>query len=630
MKKINMKLLVFGLLTCILIGPMPSNAQPKVAQSEVVFIAHGAFPMHNIQALDPHNSAFGAEQFIFAGKVAETLLYTNLSAANYPLVYVLAEDHEWIDLYTLEIDLKEGIEFHDGTPFNASAAKWNFDRANHIVANLSGGQAVVFEVPSDPFRPITGNRLDWVPAGEDILIINSTEVVSDYRIRFNLNVPVGVKVFDAIANPGMISPTTHGDQFNETIPYTGSVIGTGPFTYDAGLDTLNKECVLNANPRYWRGKPYIDKVIIQYFEDDNTAAGAMILGDIDFQEGVFVDRFDEYVASTDVEIYEGPLDTLSDFYFFNMNKVNVTIRKSISYAVNYTFRNEDHYQGKQAESGGIILNGYRFYNPDIPKPYQNLTIARQTLVDAGIAPSEAMSWTDQQWIDVAESENPFATVSITTIPDAFEWTWVRDSCRYVGIKIPIDQVDGAAWWPKVGTYETRRDEVDMARLIWGWYVPEPHLLLQELLYSDSVWNFAFINDSEIDEWIWDAYIETDTATRQSIYDDIADKVQNELYPYLYADQAKTFSALNVDWEGWNPNGGEGNFYTFREKTSDWVPLPLDSTPVDPDASTDDTSDDSSDDGDKEVGIPGYSIYLIGIAGLVAILPILKKLNRKNK
>ena len=365
---------------------------------------------------------------------------------------------------------------------------------------------------------------------------------------------------------------------------------------------------IKANPNYWRGKPYIDKVVIQYFTDGNTAAGAMLLGDIDFQESLFLDRFEEYESSSMVDIYEGPLDLMSDFYFYNMDRVNVTIRKAISYAVNYTYRNEDHLQGKVAASGGIISKGYRFYNDSIPKPYHNLTIARQTLVDAGIAPSGAMSWTDQQWIDVAEGSNPFATVSITTIPDAFEWTWVRDSCRYAGISIPIDQVDGSAWWPKVGTYETRHDEVDMARLIWGWYVPEPHLQLQNLIDSTSYWNFAFLNDSEIDTWLWDAYVEPDTAVRQDLYNKIAYKVQNVLYPYLYASQSRSFSALNSEWTGWNPNGGDGSFYTFRELSSDWVPLPYDADPV----------TGGSGEDEKEAKIPGYPLLTLGLITICSI------------
>ncbi len=51
-----------------------------------------------------------------------------------------------------------------------------------------------------------------------------------------------------------------------------------------------------------------------------------------------------------------------------------------------------------------ITNNY--YNASINIPYRNLTIARQTMIDGGFVGSEADGWTNEKWIEVAESESP--------------------------------------------------------------------------------------------------------------------------------------------------------------------------------------------------------------------------------
>ena len=61
-------------------------------------------------------------------QVVETLFSYNFSDLNLPRTNHLAYSYWWKDNVNLHIKLREGILFHDGTPFDAQAAKWNLDR----------------------------------------------------------------------------------------------------------------------------------------------------------------------------------------------------------------------------------------------------------------------------------------------------------------------------------------------------------------------------------------------------------------------------------------------------------------------------------------------------------------------
>ena len=70
-------------------------------------------------------------------QVVETLFSHNLYDPDLPRINLLAESYYWKNKTVLQIKLREGILFHDGTPFNASAAKWNLDRLQYLT-NATG------------------------------------------------------------------------------------------------------------------------------------------------------------------------------------------------------------------------------------------------------------------------------------------------------------------------------------------------------------------------------------------------------------------------------------------------------------------------------------------------------------
>ena len=112
-------------------------------------------------------------------------------------VMALAHDACWLDERTLELNLREGVRFQDGTPFGARNLKRNFDEMQRWAA---------------PHPP--GTWLNFPPE-------TVCEVVNDRTVRFHLPAP------DAIALGKMRGFHIASDRFWDEIGFGYASVGTG-------------------------------------------------------------------------------------------------------------------------------------------------------------------------------------------------------------------------------------------------------------------------------------------------------------------------------------------------------------------------------------------------------------------
>jgi peptide/nickel transport system substrate-binding protein len=157
----------------------------------------------------------------------------------------LAESYKLADdMKSVTFTLRKGVNFHDGTPFNAQAAKWNLD--NYIAS---------------PFNQY------WA----------STEVIDDYTIKVNFVIWVNTILNSFTGNGAwMVSPTAfekNGIDWARNNP-----VGTGPFKFESFQRDVSYKVV--RNPDYWqKGKPYLDGIEIDYIADPMTQRAAIQAGE---------------------------------------------------------------------------------------------------------------------------------------------------------------------------------------------------------------------------------------------------------------------------------------------------------------------------------------------------------------
>jgi glutathione transport system substrate-binding protein len=157
------------------------------------------------------------------------------------------------DARSFTFHLRQGVKFHDGTPFNAAAVKVNFDRArdpNHKLKKFS------------LYEPI-----------------ESIDVVNDTTVRFMLHSPFGAMLYN-FAHPSsrIISPAAlaKGEQYIARNP-----VGTGPFKFVSW--TPGQQIELERNPDFWQsGHPQADRLVIRPVVEDASRVAMLLSGDAQF------------------------------------------------------------------------------------------------------------------------------------------------------------------------------------------------------------------------------------------------------------------------------------------------------------------------------------------------------------
>ncbi|MFZ5916367.1 MAG: ABC transporter substrate-binding protein [Chloroflexota bacterium] len=140
--------------------------------------------------------------------------------------------------------LRQGVTFHDGTPFDADA----------VLLNV----------------PALQQEYDATLPNLETL-----EKVDEYSVRFVMKAPTpNLPQLIAYFSSAMISPNALGDDGRPAAP-----VGTGPFKFVEYIE--GDSIILARNDDYWGATPKLEKVTFKYIADANTRLAALQTGEID-------------------------------------------------------------------------------------------------------------------------------------------------------------------------------------------------------------------------------------------------------------------------------------------------------------------------------------------------------------
>ena len=224
--------------------------------------------------LDPHNTTDSqSDQIVLA-------IFNTLIKFDEQMKIVADLADAWSvadDGMTWTFQLRHGVRFHDGTPFNADAVRLNFAR--------------VLDPEQNHKRLPLFNMIDRVEAVDEHIV----QIITKYP--FGAFEPTMAHVSAAIVSPA--AAARYGKEFGTTAEATA---GTGPYRIVSWRKDL--EVVLERFDGYWRPAPRIARVIYRPVPEAASRIIALEAGDVDVITHIPPTDLERLEADPDIEIHK--------------------------------------------------------------------------------------------------------------------------------------------------------------------------------------------------------------------------------------------------------------------------------------------------------------------------------------
>jgi peptide/nickel transport system substrate-binding protein len=257
---------------------------------------------------------------------------------------------------SMTFTLRQGVKFHDGTDFNAQAAKQSLD------ISKAG------EWPQ--FKPVT-----------------SFEALDNYTLRMNFSAGFDWSIVGAMGRvlTGWIFSPTYLQANDKTVTAFHPV-GTGPYRFVSyQRDTVIK---YEKNPNYWdKGKPYLDGMEFNMMADMNSGLMSYKSGAASILYNMAAKNVSDIQKSGSqiVKVPASALDIYTDSAKPNSPFANQKVREALDYAIDKKSIADALGYGYFEAAYQPFPSGYWASAPDLVGHPYNPAKAKQLLTEAGYA-----------------------------------------------------------------------------------------------------------------------------------------------------------------------------------------------------------------------------------------------------
>ena len=365
--------------------------------------------------------------------------------------------------------LRPDVKFHDGTPFNAAAVKFNIDRQKDPKNNCRCAFYIA-------------NILN-VEAKDDLTVVYT---LKDPAVNF----PVLLTRPDQ--NQTIHSPTAiqaKGDDYNR------NPVGTGPFVVKSW--TAGDRMVLERNPTYWnKGHPHLDRVILRPLPDSQSRFASLKSGETDL---VWADEFEadnivraQKDATLQVLSYAGSGAAVNAINTKVPPLDDVRVRQALVMAL-------DRKKMSQALTNGLARPA--------SNPYGDGSWVK--CKDDGALPEDV----NKAKALIKEYGKPveFKMLFTATPRGRANGQILQQLWKNIGVTMEIEQVDQATIPPRAFQ---RKFDITPWRIV---DFPDPDVQMFANFYSKSPLNLANFTDPALDQALERARVTPDEAKRTEDY-----------------------------------------------------------------------------------------------------------------
>jgi peptide/nickel transport system substrate-binding protein len=437
--------------------------------------------------LDPHGPIHATGVQI--NKVVfESLVQLDQSGTARPLLATAWETSADGKAWTFK--LRDGVKFHDGTPFTAEAVKASFDRVWDKSAGGASGPAFL-----GPF--------------------DRAEAVDRLTIRLHFKKPYpalldGLETgYLAIVSPAAVQK--HGKEFGQ------NPVGTGPYVFESW--TRGQQVVLKKNPAYaWapahmkhQGPGHVDQIVYRFIPEHQTRLATLEKGEVDLigrASGPDVGRLREDKRFT---VYLNMFKGAPTMFLINAAKPptnELAVRQAMLYAINREAVVKAVTFGISTPAYGPLKPSIWPYWKGVESMYRtDAARARQLLDQTGWKPGP-------DGIRVKEGKRLAVVVNVKDDPQALDMLQVMQAnVKQVGMELEIRPMALAA-----SEDLARKGENGLTFMDWRGTDPD---ILTLHYHSKNIggWNMGWFKDPAMDKLLDDAREEMNRGKRQKMYED---------------------------------------------------------------------------------------------------------------
>ena len=370
----------------------------------------------------------------------------------------LATSYQWKNNNKkLLFTIRSGVQWSDGTPFNAYDVAYTFNLTKRY--------------------PALDTRNSWE-------YLKSVVAQSDTMLEVSFK-RIYVPGFDAIAGTYIV-PKHIWSQIDDPLKYSNpEPVGTGPYTEILRFDSQIWE--LGKNENYWQpDKPHVDKLIFPAFSSNEQVTLALLSGELDWS-GAFIPAIERIFVDKDPEHHQYWFPNTGYSTFLHTNTKHpilgdVRVRKAISYAINrpqvvkvgmYNYTEPAHVTSL---SGPMA----KWHSPDIDKKENwtsfNIEKSNALLDGAGYAKNKKNQRLDK--------DGSILELDIIVVSGWSDWIRsaqvISQNLKNVGIKTKVRTYDFGAW---IGRMQT--GDFDMS-IGWAEKGATPYNFFKGMMFSEYV------------------------------------------------------------------------------------------------------------------------------------------------
>ncbi len=533
--------ILFALIACKSGNDNPGGSREKSEAGETALDSEpveGDWLIYHLSAepatLNPITATDAYEGIINNGKIYETLIERNNETLE--LDPLLAESWEISeDKLTYTFKIREGIKWHDGTPFTS--------------------EDVVFS-----YNTIMNPKVDSPQLRAYYQEIRDVKAIDDLTVEFTYAKPYFLALEFCGGMPIVPKHIFDKGDFN-TNPAGRDPIGTGPYKFVRW--TTGRDIVVDKNPDYWGEKPKINKIVFKIITDSTVSFQILKREELDVSGLTPI----QWERQTNSPSFNENYDKLSYFtpnysYIGWNSKRPYFADKQVRTALTHLVNRELILDKILYNLGAIVTNPFYINSPEYdksidPYPYDPQK-AEELLKEA--------DWIDHDGDGIRDKDGvKFAFEFL--IPGGSETgekiaTILKEELDNMGIQMDIRKTEWAV-------FTTRLNErnFDAVTLAWSMGVESDPYQIWSSTQAEKGSNFIGFKNEQADKLIEEARTEFDRDKRQELYRKFAEIIHEE-QPYTFLFCRKSTVAVNKRFEN-------VVVYPLGIDLLEWhVPLPL--------------------------------------------------------